>query len=739
MLARSFHLNGIVQGVGFRPFVYRLAQRYEIRGWVLNSSEGVFIEAEGEKSALENFSSSLRKEAPPLSLIEEFEMKEIALQGFRDFSIRESSKNSGWTLASPDIVTCPACQEDLDDPLNRRYLYPFTNCTDCGPRLSIIQDLPYDRPKTTMKKYSLCPRCEKEYLDPSDRRFHAQPVCCPHCGPRLLFDFEEENALEKAREALKRGEILALKGIGGYQLALDARNEKAVIELRRRKRRPNKPLALMVKDLSSARKFVHLTPEEEEILKSAAGPIVLARKKEIFSFLAPNLDRLGIMLPSTPLHHLLFEHLDALVMTSGNVSGEPLAYRNQDARERLDHLCDHFLSHDRAIETPIDDSLVRWTKKAPILIRRARGYAPSPIPLPIPIEDGVLAVGGDLKCALGLSKGGRILLSQHIGDLSDPLTFQAFEKILAHYKKLFRIEVRKIVSDLHPAYFSTRWAQEREIPCFAVQHHRAHIAACLAENRVSPKERVIGIAFDGTGFGEDGTSWGGEFFVGALENLERRFHFESMPLPGGDAATKHPCRIAVGFLEEWGIDPAGTLSERELGEQASVIRAMVRKRFNTPLTSSVGRLYDAAASLLGVCQHVSYEGQAAMELEAIAVPSESSYPWKIEGRKIRVGEVFFAMLEDRKKGMEIGVISGRFHRTLAEIAVEICEIVRKEEDLERVALSGGVFQNAFLLEETHSLLSRRNFEPLLHRLVPANDGGLALGQAYLTAIESSKQ
>lgn len=733
MLALRIFINGIVQGVGFRPFVYRLAHDCGLQGWVLNSSEGVQIEAEGEMSALERFAEELRAKAPSNARIERFETKEIPPVGYEGFSIRESAQTDGWTLASPDLATCPACLADIRDIENRRFEYPFTNCTFCGPRYSILRELPYDRAKTTMEGFPLCPECAREFQNPGDRRFHAQPVCCPDCGPRLSL------GLEEARVALKAGAILALKGLGGYQLAADATNESTMRTLRERKHRPDKPFALMVPDLEAAHHFAYLDPEEEKQLSSPAGPIVLARRKggDLAPSVAPRLDRIGLMLPTTPLHHLLLARETgfplALVMTSGNLSGEPLAIEELNACERLKGIADRFLHHDRPIVTPIDDSVLLCANQETVLVRRARGFAPSPIDLPV-FSEGLLAVGGDLKCTFALTKGGRAILSQHIGDLADPLTWDSFRRIEQQMSELFRVVPRAVVADLHPDYFSTRFAQSLGLPCRLVQHHEAHIASCLAEHGVGPDEKVIGVAFDGTGYGHDGSIWGGEFFLGRVASLERRFHLPAIPLPGGNAAVKHPCRVAAATLHSWGIEGEDTPPMLELGAEASVIKTMVEKNLNVPTATSAGRLFDLVSSLLGIRHHVSYEGQAAMELEALALPNPHPYSWQLEGEEIRLEDLLHELLFDWKRGWPIGAISGRFHRTLAEIVRGACRRLREESNVEKVALSGGVFQNALLLQETVHLLTEDGFTVLTHRLVPANDGGLALGQAYLASI-----
>lgn len=740
LTALSLRINGIVQGVGFRPWVYRLAAEHELKGWIHNASNGVTIEIEGPTARLQQFVEDLRQSPPPLARIETFETAAIEPQGFKDFSIRESQHSGGWTLASPDVATCQDCLEDIQDPENPRFGYAFANCTNCGPRYTIINGLPYDRPQTTMREFPMCPRCDGEYHDPGDRRFHAQPTCCPECGPQLFSDLKGD-PLAEARESLKRGEILALKGLGGYQLIVDATNPAAIQRLRDRKHRPDKPLALMVATLQHARQFVSVDGRESQLLTSAEAPIVLLNRLSLATLpgIAEGLDRLGLMLPNTPLHHLLLspeqDFPQALVVTSGNLSGEPISISDEEAKSRLGNIADHFLWHHREIITPVDDSVVRSDFESPTIIRRARGYAPSPIDLPVP-SDGILALGGDLKCAIALTKGGRAILSQHIGDLEDALSRATFQDVQRHLIDLFSITPTRLVCDRHPDYHSHQLAQELGkkwgVPVITVQHHRAHVAACLADNGIKPQVPVIGVALDGAGYGDDGTIWGGEFFTGAVTALERQVHFPALPLPGGDAATKHPYRLAIATLHTLGLPLEQSIPYRIAGAETQLITRMVDRGINTPYSCGVGRLFDLMGSLLGICHHSSFEGQAAQMLEAIAEPCETFYPYSISENAINLRDALGEILTDLNQRVAPSAIAGRFHRTVAQIVLDVCRTL--EDSSKLVALSGGVFQNRLLLRQVVPLLERSGFIPLVHHQVPANDGGLALGQAYLASL-----
>jgi hydrogenase maturation protein HypF len=723
------HLRGIVQGVGFRPFVYNLANRLELSGWVLNSSAGLIAEAEGEARAVDEFLRAVTVEPPSLAWIQEIETAEIEPLGEQAFTIRESLQAAGeFALISPDVATCPECLRDLTDPENRRYQYPFTNCTNCGPRYTIVRDIPYDRPHTTMAKFTLCDDCRKEYEDPGDRRFHAQPNACPVCGPRLSAPVAEAVA------RLTAGEIVALKGLGGFHLACDARVGCAVTLLRTRKRRSDKPFALMCRDLAAVERICRVTDAERDLLTSPQHPIVILPGLDTLPpEIAPGNRTLGVILPYTPLHHLLFEGApyDVLVMTSGNISEEPIVVSNAEAVERLADVADFFLLHDRDIFMRTDDSVVRVMEGGPRVLRRSRGYAPQTIGLAMELPE-LLACGGELKNAFCLTKGRHAILSQHIGDLENYETLVFFEETLANLKKLFRVEPRAVAHDLHPHYLSTRFALGLPgLRKIGVQHHHAHIASCMAENGLEGS--VIGVALDGTGYGADGQIWGGEFLVASYDGFERRAHFRYVPLAGGDAAIREPWRAALAYL----LDALGRHAPDVLQgipeDRVRVVRRMIATGVNTVQTSSCGRLFDAVASIIGLRNEINFEGQAAIELEAIADPDETHrYTFEIELRdpwQIDFRPMIAAMLASRRPA----TIAARFHNTLAAAIAETCIRLRKETGLHRVCLSGGSFQNARLLRSSCALLRQAGLDVYLHAKVPANDGGIALGQAAIAA------
>ncbi len=747
------HIQGVVQGVGFRPFVYGLALHHALTGWVRNTSGGVEIEAEGDEQALEDFVKALETEAPPLARIDQFQSKSCDLHGYTDFTILASEPHPGeYQPISPDVSLCEDCRRELHDPGDRRYHYPFINCTNCGPRFTIITDIPYDRPNTTMADFPLCSDCAAEYEDPLDRRFHAQPVACPVCGPQIWLEtpgeprLEQGEALKRARRMLQDGAILAVKGLGGFHLACDAMNGEAVRRLRERKLRVDKPFALMMYSLEAVVQECELDSAERERLASIERPIVIARRGQVSvvaADVAPGQKTLGVMLPYTPLHELLLEpeagYPTALVMTSGNLSEEPIAIDNQDARERLAGLADAFLLHDRPIRTRCDDSVVRIFEKEPYPLRRARGYAPYPIHLP---WDGppILATGAELKNTFCLTRERYAFLSHHIGDLENFETLHAFEDGIDHYQRLFRIQPELIACDLHPDYLATRYARtfaDREsLPLFDVQHHHAHIAALMAEHGLEPGSQVIGLSFDGTGYGEDGAVWGGELLLCGYERAERLSHLAYVPLPGGDQAARQPWRMALAWLRHSGLAWSDDLAPVQVASQAEmdVIERMLESGLNSPPTSSMGRLFDAVASLCGIRQQVNYEAQAAIELEACLDPGEDGgYPFQIEGEVFDAKPMFAAIMDDLQHGLDPGRISARFHNGLAALAVELCISACKSSRCVRVGLSGGVWQNMSLLTRAVHRLQGAGFEVLIHRKVPANDGGLSLGQAAVAA------
>jgi hydrogenase maturation protein HypF len=754
------HITGIVQGVGFRPFVYNLATRLDLKGWVKNTSAGVEIEVDGEKDILDVFVQKLRDEAPSLSRIDGFTASYRPANGFHSFDIRHSESVSGaFQPISPDVAICDDCLRELFDPSDRRHHYPFINCTNCGPRFTIIKDIPYDRPKTTMAGFPLCPDCEREYKDPGNRRFHAQPVACPVCGPKVWLETKEERgkkvgdeAIDEVRDLLAKGNIVAIKGLGGFHLACDATNEKTVTELRNRKLRVDKPFALMMPDIATIEKHCFVSKTERELLLSTARPIVLLKKKPestIVEEVSPKQDSLGVMLPYTPLHYLLFADtvhpsreafiLPPLVLTSGNLSEEPIATDNEDARKRLSKLADAILMHDRDIYIRCDDSVVRTVEQANIYpIRRSRGYSPFPVKLPFDVPQ-LLATGSELKNTFCITNGNYAFLSHHIGDMENYETLKSFEQGVEHFEKLFRVKPEAIACDLHPNYLASRYAQERaereNLPLFSIQHHHAHIAACMAENGLH--EPVIGVSFDGTGYGEDGAIWGGEFLVGDYTSFQRATHLEYFPLPGGDAAIKNPARTALALLWHLGMEWNERLeSVKEFSaDDRAVLHAQLERKINTPLTSSMGRLFDAAAALSGGRQKVNYEGQAAIEFEVLADPAEAGkYYFGLNQDKVEVRGVVEALVKDAAAGVPIQKISARFHNGLAESVRETVAKISVETGIRSVILSGGVWQNITLLGRTLSLLRMAGFKVYIHREVPTNDGGLSLGQAAIAAF-----
>ena len=770
--ARRKHIDvrGIVQGVGFRPFVYKLAHSLGLTGHVFNSSSGVTIEIEGSETEVDAFLETLRTAPPQLAAIAEISVVEMEARGGEGFVILESHEDlRGFSLISPDAGTCDACWRDFGDPANRRYGYPFTNCTHCGPRYTIIQDIPYDRSKTTMAAFTMCAACAAEYADPNDRRFHAQPNACAVCGPSLELvergavlancTFAEKDSLRvirRARELLHEGKILAVKGLGGFLLACDASNDAAVAELRRRKRRSDKPFALMARDVAAVRTNCEMSEEDEAALLAVRRPIVVLTRlasAAISSEVAPGNDTLGVMLPYTPLHYLLFSdspetkpEFTALVMTSGNLSEEPIVVSNAEAMRQLGGVADWFVLHNRDIWTRVDDSVVRTFEGRERVLRRSRGFVPQTIDLGMEMEE-VLAFGGELKNTFCLTKDRYAILSQHIGDLENYETMQFFEETLARLKHVFRVSSRAVAYDLHPGYWSTRMALasrvERKI---GVQHHHAHIASCIAENHL--RGMVIGVAFDGTGFGTDGKIWGGEFLVADFAGFTRRAHLRYVPLPGGDAAVRQPWRMALSYIRDaFGKEtPEGATRFRGVPEkQIELVDAMLAKRIQTVETSSCGRLFDAVAAMLGLATEVTFEGQAAIALETEAVRmsrgsglSGETYEFAITGSAAQTEPMILdlrpairAIAEDVGRGTRVGEISAKFHNTLAAAIVETCIRIRESDGLDRVCLSGGTFQNLFLLERTIVKLRSRGFAVFLHALVPANDGGIALGQAAI--------
>jgi hydrogenase maturation protein HypF len=763
----SVRVTGTVQGVGFRPFVYSLAARLGLAGFVGNDSEGVFAEIEGGRAAVAEFLAAVARDAPPLARIDQVVTTNMRPHGTPGFTIAPSAPGARRTaLVSADSAMCADCLAELLDPADRRHRYPFINCTNCGPRFTIVADVPYDRPNTTMAPFAMCGLCAAEYHDPADRRFHAQPVCCPACGPRLSLRAAAgspvaagEDPIAAAALLLREGSVLAVKGLGGYHLAVDARNEAAAAALRARKHREDKPFAVMAAGLDEARQLGEADDAAAALLTSPRRPIVLLPRRPgaVAAAVAPGNRALGVMLPYSPLHHLLLEAAGGpIVLTSGNLSDEPIAYRDEDAFTRLAPIADAFLTHDRAIHIRTDDSVVRvWgggvarsepagrgvAGPAPavpgreMLIRRSRGYVPEPVIVRHRFRRPVLACGAELKNTFCLASGDRAFVSHHIGDLENAATLRSFTEGIEHFGRLFGIEPGVVAHDLHPEYLSTKYALDLGLDSCGVQHHHAHIASCLADN--GHDGPVIGVAFDGTGYGTDGTLWGGEFLVADLAGFERAGHLEPVPLPGGAAAIRQPWRMAAAYLRAAfpGGPPAGLDVAKRNERHWAAVTSMAERGINAPLSSSAGRLFDAAAALLSVRDSINYEGQAAVELEQLAGPGETgTYRAGIsEGRPFRIqgADLVRAVTGELTEGAPAPLVAARFHNGIAALIEDGCVLARERHGLEEVALSGGVFQNLVVTERAVMRLEARGFRVLLHSRVPCNDGGISLGQAVV--------
>ncbi len=742
-------IRGTVQGVGFRPFIYRLANDLDLNGWVRNSLGGVQIELEGDKNRLRQFLDRVVAEQPSLAHIDDMKVDDLTPVGYSGFNVRVSDRNGETdAVILPDIATCRDCREEIFDPANRRYRYPFTNCTNCGPRYSIVESLPYDRANTTMRRFSMCDECRREYEDPRNRRFHAQPNGCPKCGPHLeLWDKKgkalagHEQALSQACDLIRAGGILALKGLGGFQLIVDATNDDAVRRLRDRKNRPEKPFALMYPDLPSVENDCELTTTEKTVLTSCASPIVLLKRKpyaettqgNVSHLVAPDNPYLGVMLPYTPLHYLLMADLGGpIVATSGNMSDEPIGTDEHDALARLHRVADLFLVHDRPIAQHVDDSIVRILADRPVVLRSARGYAPTVIDLPEPVSD-CLAVGAQLKNAIGITRGRRAFVSQHIGDLDSKLTFDTLGTTAGSLMSMYDVNPGRVVCDQHPDYQSTRFACTFDAPRVTVQHHYAHVLSCMAEHGLEPL--LLGVAFDGTGLGTDGTIWGGEFLRINDNSFERVAHLRCFRLPGGDAAIREPRRSALGLLYEVFGDAAVSMDDLSLARsfrksELKTIKKMLGREINSPLTSSAGRLFDAIASLVGLCHKMSFEGQAAMKLEfaALNIRSADTYEFDLDTSAspfvIDWEPMLRQILGDLRSSVTPAMIAAKFHQTLAEMIATVASRVGER----KIVLAGGCFQNRYLTERALASLEHHGCEVYLHERVPPNDGGIALGQ-----------
>ena len=750
---KAIEIAGIVQGVGFRPFIYRLATEINLTGFITNTAAGVSIEVEGATDAVESFLSRLPQEVPPLARITSMVVVDRSPGGDADFRILPSRAGEERTvLISPDVALCNDCLAELLDPSDRRFRYPFINCTNCGPRYTIVRDIPYDRAKTSMAVFPMCPDCQREYDDPRDRRFHAQPNACWKCGPHVeLWDsagqrIEPADPILKTIELLAAGAIVAVKGLGGFHLAVDAMNEAAVARLRERKRRAEKPFAIMTPTLASLEEFCELDDVSRKLLQSAARPIVLLKKKQperLAASVAPFNRDLGVFLPYTPLHHLLFARklLSALVMTSGNISEEPIAIDNAEAVTRLRGLADYFLVHNREILLRADDSVLRVAGGRARQVRRSRGYVPAPIFLKEEVPP-VLAVGGELKNTICITRGREAFLSQHIGDLENFESYKFFASTVAGLKRILQVEPRILAYDLHPDYFCTRWALEQAgMEHVGVQHHHAHIASCMAENHLD--RRVIGFALDGTGYGTDGNVWGGEVLVSDYRRFERVAHLDYIPMPGGAAAILEPRRMAISYLfhhfdrDLWNLEiPFVRALDRRRTEN---LLRLIESRINSPLTSSTGRLFDAVSAMMGIRETVNYEAQAAIELEGAIddTGKDAGYAFAIReeggGWIIDTRTMFQALVEDLRKGVSTGVLSRRFHLGFVDVLARVADLVRERTGLERICLSGGSLQNCFLSQHLQKRLEQQGFQVFTHAEVPCGDGGISLGQAMVAA------
>lgn len=724
-------VSGIVQGVGFRPFIFRIAKKFSLNGFVANGSLGVSIEFEGTEKNIKNALEYIKNSYPNSSVIENITVEFKDDFGYKKFIIKESQRDTlGSISLSPDLGLCEDCKKEIDDPEGRFYKYPFISCVNCGPRFTLLEGLPYDRPYTSMADFEMCDVCKSEYTNPEDRRYHAQTISCEKCGPELL------GTIEKTIWDLKQGKIVAIKGIGGYHLACDAKNDDAVSILRKRKKRPHKPLAIMM-NLKEAKEQCEISQAEENTLKQSSSPIVILTQKknsDISNMVNPGLTNLGVMLPYTGLHKLLLEKIDSLVMTSGNISSEPIVTSKEDAQEKLGQIADSFLHHNRRIVNACDDSVMRCFDNRSIIIRRSRGFVPAHIKIGEKGPD-VLAFGSDLKNTFAIYTNGNAYISQHIGNLESKNTFDWYGNNINAFKKLLGIDPKIIVCDFHPEYQSTKYANLIGGQVLKVRHHHAHVTAVMGEYGLY--EDVIGVSFDGTGYGDDGSLWGGEFFATTRKDYKRILHFEYTKMPGGEAAVREPWRMAASYLyETFNGLPDIEFSQRANKNNWTILENLLKGQ---PQTSSVGRLFDAVSSLIGVRDNISYEGQAAVELEALAedVILSEAYSFKIINEIISVKSMFEEIVKDIRLGVEKNIISGKFHNTIADIVLEGCKIIKKIHGINKVVLSGGVFQNILLLSKSIKVLEKEGFEVYYGNKIPVNDGGISLGQLVI-ALENFK-
>lgn len=746
-------VSGVVQGVGFRPFIYRIAHQFQYTGWVKNIGFGVEIHLESDKKTdFKDFLKALQETQPPLSQIEEIILERAPFLNLKEFTIQKTKGGESFVFISPDISICESCLQEMMDPSDRRHHYPFINCTDCGPRYTIVKSLPYDRSETTMRSFTMCEDCRKEYTHPLDRRYHAQPVACPVCGPRIQLTHSRtgkplKGGIRKAASLIKEGKILAVKGLGGFHLICHALNLKAVLRLRKIKERETKPLALMARNLEIIEKYALPTPAEKELLLSARRPIVLLKKKKEIAGIAPHLDELGLMLPYTPLHYLLLEHLDLIVATSSNKKDAPIM---KDEEEGIRRLCDYILSHNRPIYMRSDDSVIKVVDEQPLFVRRARGYVPYPqkVHPEIVVPQHILALGGELKDTISVYKNGYVVTSQFLGDLDEYQNFKYFEETIQHLTQLFKAHPELIVTDLHPDFHTTRYAQKSGLPILQVQHHFAHILAPLLEQRIAPHKKVLGVSFDGYGFGEDGLAWGGEFLIADYSSFERFAHFKYVPLPGGDVAAKQPWRMAVSYLLDAYRSKYPAVKSLKKVEKKKIqgVMSMIEHDVNSPFTSSCGRLFDAVSFLTGLSPlEVEYEAEAPMILESAATEDTTqSYDFSTHGHSSPV-QISFAptirsIIKDLDQNIRVSSISSKFHNTIARVIASVAEKARKEQNINTVVFVGGVFLNKKLLHRATALLGKKGFTTLRPMNYSPNDESLSIGQiAYaLNKIKNKK-